>query len=80
MKHRIKIMDKDCWLWLVFYKAKSPIEFVITLNPNIEDAGFFDEDDYIIQLCKENFEQVVLSEVAADIKEYLEYCPQWDWV
>ena len=39
-------------LWLTGYKLVDRNQFIAKLSPSKLDAAYFDEDDYIIELCK----------------------------
>ncbi|RDJ35681.1 MAG: hypothetical protein DWQ19_12755 [Crenarchaeota archaeon] len=51
---QIKILDHQ--KYLVRYKVTTPGKFEIFLNEDEELAGLFDEDDCIINMCKNKFD------------------------
>lgn len=53
---KIKINDLDSFLSR--YKLVSQDQFKVTLTPDFEDGGLFDEDDYIILLCRYWFDDI----------------------
>ena len=57
-RYRIRVEDHNSYL--ARYKVVLPGQFEIFLNEDIEAAGCFDEDDFIIGLCKKNFKKVIL--------------------
>lgn len=50
---KIKVTSKkDKEAWLVRYKQVGFNEYKVDLSYDASDAGLFDEDDYIINLCE----------------------------
>jgi hypothetical protein len=66
-EYKILIKDHEfetASLWLNHYKFIKPNQFAINLSENQNNAGCFDEDDYIIDLIKQKFKNVELIEIS----------------
>ena len=48
----IKVYIPEEKAWVISYKAVSSEQFVLDITENEDDAGWFDEDDYILYVCK----------------------------
>lgn len=58
-QYYIKLIDENCYLVrykVIRSKNKTPNEFILTLNEDFRKANLFDENDYIIEICRENRE------------------------
>ena len=82
-QYQVKIPEHNAYL--ARYKAVTPGQFVIDLNIDPEEAGRFDEDDYILELCRKSFPHVIISPCGMrDDPEMLslekEKPPQGDWL
>ncbi len=66
-EYKILIKDHEfetAPLWLTHYKFIKPNQFVTNLSEDRNNAGCFDEDDYIIYLIKQKFKNVELIEIS----------------
>lgn len=54
-------------LWLCNYKVVKFGQFITNLSEDRYDAGYFEEDDYIIELCKNKFLDLEIIEVQENI-------------
>jgi len=65
---RIKILDHN--KYLTKYKLTSPGKYVIDLNESLDEhEGWFDQDDLIINICQQNFENVQIESSNNSVEE-----------
>ena len=58
MKIKIPSCQDYGKVWLVKYKIVGHNQYQISLSPDLEDAGEFDDNDYIKELCQYWFGEI----------------------
>jgi len=82
-QYQVKIPEHNAYL--VRYKAVSQNQFIIDVNVDAEAAGQFDEDDYILELCRKSFPQVIITDCGmicdpGRLSPQKEKPPEGDWL
>jgi len=58
-QYQVKIPEHNAYL--VCYKVVNGHNFIININESVDKAGRFDEDDYVLEVCRNHFPQVIIS-------------------